>query len=186
MYLTNIMHSYLSATDDDIKRGIVWYDNTRALATQWANGDVWKGAGVIAAYSPMTPWWRNLELAEESLLTGKANPKSTKTNVDKATRILAGEDVLTVLKGPKLKAFASAIADPNTNMVTVDQHIYSVAMGRHFTTKTAKFGIRVYRAIAADMTEAAQLAGMPISEFQAALWVYWRRTHPNKGAQKGG
>lgn len=184
-YAHNIRNVLISATPAEVIEGMHWYDETRAFANDISNGDIWKGAGVIAAYSPMTPWWRNKELAANTFKTGKADPKSIKMNVNKAQRILKGEDVLTVLNGPKLKAFASAIADPNTELVTVDQHSYSVAMGRHHTTRNAKFGIRVYRAIAEAYREVADQTPYTAIQVQAITWVAWRNRNWHGTARKG-
>lgn len=184
-YLTNIIACFLRATDTDIDDGTHWYDNVRALATQWADGDTWKGAGVIAAYSVNTPWWRNLELAKSSLELGFARADTLTDNALKAQLIIDGAPVLPTLHGPKITAFASAIADPNSSIATVDSHAYSIAKNRHYTTKEAKFGIRTYREIAAAYSEAAELAGYSVSQLQAITWVSWRKRHPNKAAQKG-
>lgn len=184
-YARNIRRVLDMANATEIIDGMHWYDNARELATEWANGNVWKGAGVIAAYSPMTPWWRNLELAQESLTTGRASTGSLKLNVRKAQAILDGAPVLPTLNGPKLQSFASAIADPNTDMVTVDQHAYSIAMGKHFTTKNAKFGIRVYREIAQAYRDvAADTTYTPI-QVQAITWVVWRNLNWHGTARKG-
>jgi hypothetical protein len=180
VYVVNIIDTYLRANDEDIDAGIHWYDSTRALALEWANGDLWKGAGIIAAYSPQTPWWRTKELARISLQNGIAEPGHMFSN--KAQAILDGAPVLPTLNGPKITAFASAIADPDSQLVTVDVHAYSIAMGKRFTNP--KFGIRVYRAIADAYRECAELAGHSPSQFQAITWVNWRRRHPHKAARQ--
>ena len=182
--VTNIISVYLSLTDSEISEGVHWYDSARDLAKEWSGGDVWKGAGVIAAYSPMTPWWRNMELAKDSLLTGVARTDSLTMNVSKAQRILDGEDVLSVLNGPKLKAFASAIADPDTDLITIDSHAHSIAIGRHLFTQQSKLGVRTRREIVDAYREAAELAGYHVSAFQAMTWVGWRNRHYNKAARK--
>lgn len=184
-YITNIIDCYLRASDDEITQGASWYDDARAMATEWAGGDVWKGAGVIAAYSPLTPWERNLELAKDTLLTGTARTDSLSINVNKARAILAGAPVLPTLGGPKTTAFASAIADPDSSLVTIDSHAYSIAMGYWMPTSKAKFGIRTYRKIASAYTETAQLAGYSVSQFQAITWVAWRNRHPRSTRKRG-
>lgn len=185
-YVLNIIDCYLRATDDEIQQGIHWYDKARDMATFWADGDVWKGAGVIAAYSPMTPWWRNIELAESTLTTGAVRFDTLKMNAIKAARIMDGEDPLTVLNGPKLTAFASAIADPETDLITIDSHAHSIALGRHLFTQQSKLGVRTRNEIVEAYREAAYLAGYHVSAFQAMTWVSWRNRHVNKSARKGG
>jgi len=178
-YVTNIMDTYLRLTEAEIEEGMHWYDNTRALATEWANGDVWKGAGVIAAYSPATDWPRNLELAKSSLELGFARTDALGMNALKAQRILDGEPVLPVLNGPKTTAFASAIADPDSDLVTIDSHAYSIAVGYWVPTSgVPHLRKRRYASFADAYTEAAGLAGYHVSQFQAMTWVGWKNRHP--------
>ena len=184
-YALNIQRVLDMATPAEIIEGMHWYDNTRNIALDIANGDIWKGAGMLAAYSTMTPWYRTIQLATDSLKNGKANPKSIGMNVRKAQAILDGADVLSTLNGPKLTAFASAIADPNTDLVTVDQHSYSVAMGKHHTTQTAKFGIRVYRAIAQAYRDVAAGTSYTPIQVQAITWVVWRNRNWHGAARVG-
>lgn len=184
-YVTNIIDTYLRLSPSEIDDGMHWYDYARDKAIEWSGGDVWKGAGVIAAYSPLTPWWRNMELARETLLTNEPRTDAMALSIEKVCRILMGEDVLTVLNGPKLKAFASAIADPDTDLITIDSHAYSIAMGRHHFSQQARMGARTRREITAAYMEAAELAGIHVSAFQAMTWVGWRNRHVNKAARKG-
>lgn len=180
-YADNILQVYNLATSDEVNEGLNWYNDARNKAIEWSNGDVWKGAGVIAAYSPVTDWDRNLELAKSSLLTGIARTDTLQMNVRKARAILNGANVLETLKGPKTTAFASAIADPNTDLIAVDSHAYSIAMGEHFYTSQAKFPIRIYRAIAQAYRDVAQHVGERPIDLQAITWVSWRNAHPRKG-----
>jgi hypothetical protein len=178
VYQTNIVSVYLGAHPAEVYSGMHWYDDTHKLAAELSPGDVWRGAGVIAAYSPLTPWWRNKELAIDSLTTGIANPKSLGNSVRIAQRILDGEHPLDVIKGDKTRAFCAAIADPLTaDIATVDSHAYSIAMGYHIPRKKAVFGKRVYREIAAAYSDVADMVGISTAQIQAITWVSWRNTH---------
>lgn len=184
-YVLNIINAYLMATDAEYDEGVNWYPHKRDLALEWANGDLWRGAGVIAAYSPLTPWWRNMELARDSLITGIARTDTITQSWTKAQAILDGAPVLETLRGPKLTAFATAIVDPATDLITVDSHAYSIAMGKHFFTRQVKMNMGTYRAIANAYIEAADYAGIDGTAMQAITWGSWRNRNFNKAARKG-
>lgn len=185
MYSTNIVDVYLRATDDDISEGVNWYTEANAFAREWANGDVWKGAGVIAAYSPLTPWYRNMQLARDSLTWGGARTDSLGNSVRAAQRIIEGEHPLDVLKGLKTRAFASAIATAgDTDLVTVDSHAFSIAIGKKTPVKKAKIGVRVYREISAAYVDVADMTGYSPAIIQAITWVAWRNLYFDKATRK--
>jgi hypothetical protein len=163
-------------TPTEHMEGLTWYDDAHALALSLSPDDVWRGAGVIAAYSPLTPWWRNVELATDSLTSGIANPKSLGNSVRAAQRILDGEHTLDVLKGDKTRAFASAIADPiNSTIATIDRHAYDIAMGAIHTDDTRKIGKRVFRELSSAYVDAAFWVGIPVCSMQAITWLTHRR-----------
>lgn len=177
-YTGNIMFILDLARPDEIAGGASWYDDAHALALELSPNDVWRGAGVISAYSPMTPWWRNVELATESLKTGIAHPKSLGNSVRAAQRILDGEHTLDVLKGDKTRAFASAIADPaGSTIATIDRHAHDIAMGEKHTDDTRKIGKILFRTLSNAYVECAMESGYGVAQIQAITWVTWRRLH---------
>ncbi len=172
--VTNILSVYLSATDEQHAEGMTWYDDAHALALSLSPGDVWRGAGVIAAFSPMCPWNRNVALAVSAFESGIATGH-TVANCRSAQAILDGTPTLEVLKGDKTRAFASAIADPaGSTIATIDRHAHDVAMGRQFTDSERKIGKRVFRTLSDAYVEAADLAGISVAQIQAITWVAWR------------
>lgn len=174
MYVDNIIHTYLSGTDDEISEGLHWYDSAHNLALELSPGDVWRGAGVIAAFSPMQKWDINVRNARNAFLTGVASGH-TKAMCSVAQRILDGEPALEVLKGDKTRAFAAAIADPaNSTIATIDRHAHDIAMGRVFNEADRKIGKVLFRAMSDSYVEAANLAGISVAQMQAATWVVWR------------
>lgn len=178
-YVTNIVHTYLQGTPEEIAEGAHWYDKQNALCRELCPDNVWRAAGVIAAYSPLTPWWRNRELAIDSLITGIARNDSLGMNVRAAQRILDGEHTLDVLKGDKVRAFASAIADPdNSTIATIDRHAHDIAMGRVFDNHTRKIGKRVFRTLSDAYCDAADMLGHSVAQTQAIVWVIWRNRLP--------
>src|SRR5690242_9864503 len=126
----NIIACYADGTFEEIRTGAAWYNDANVLAEHIGRGDTWKGAGLLAAYSPLTPWWRNVQLARDSARTGYARTDSLPTSVSAARQILAGAHPLDVLRGDKVRAFCAAIADPHgADIATIDRHAHDIAMG---------------------------------------------------------
>lgn len=186
-YAQNIINCYNEATPEEVKEGLHWYDNARNIAFDIAGGDISKGAGVLSAFSPLTPWYRTLELASDSLRIGTARTDTLGNSSRAAQRIIDGEHPLEVLKGLKTRAFYSAIADPNTELVTIDTHAYSIAIGYKITAAQAgkKIPIRLYRTLSHAYIEAAHILDMSPIDVQAITWVHWRNVHVRKQYRKG-
>lgn len=184
-YTANILNVYMRASSDEYEHGMNWYPGVHELALNWARGDVWKGAGVIAAYSPLTPWWRNMELAMYSLYHNCPRVDALSNSWRAANRILHGEHTLDVLRGPKVRAFAISIADPDTQSVTVDSHAHSIAIGEHLFTRHSKLNVTTRNDIIRAYIESARYAGIRVSAMQAITWTVWRNEHVNKAARKG-
>jgi hypothetical protein len=185
-YTANILNVYMRASTDEYEHGMNWYSNAHDLALKWSRGDLWKGAGIIAAYSPLTPWWRNMELAMYALYHNTPRVDTLSNSWQAVNRILHGEHALSVLRGPKVRAFAISIADPNTQLVTVDSHAHSVAIGHHLTTNQSKLNVTTRNDIIRAYIESARYAGIQVSAMQAITWTVWRNEHPNKAARQGG
>lgn len=186
-YHENIYASLYRATEDQTHAGMTWYARQYNLAMTLTPDDVWRGAGIIAAYSPLTPWWRNVELATDSIRTGVARTDTLPNNYRAAARMLAGEHPLDVLNGTKTRHFAENIAlNGVSDKVTVDSIAYSAAVGVHHAAKKIKgFGVKVYREIAEAYSDVAGHQGLAPCQIQAIVWCEWRDAHPNKGAVKG-
>ena len=184
-YLTNVLDVYHARTDAQHNAGMEWYGNANQLAIDIANGDVWKGAGVIAAYSPLTPWWRNVELATDSLASGIARPDSLGNSVRIAQRIIDGEHPLEVIKGQKTRSFCENIAtNGNCDSVTVDVHAFSIAHGTPIPSSKIKLGVKLYRTIADAYRQAAISENIAPSQMQAITWVVWRDIYAPKVANR--
>ena len=176
----NILSAYAAASDDDITYGMSWYDDARAIASSLSPNDVSRGAGVIAALSPMTSWPLNIRRASEVFTTGTT--AGLKRNVDKAMRIYNGEDALSVLSGPKVRSFyLNIMGVDSVESVTVDRHAIDVACGRVLSDKDRAIAIRGkngYATVARMYIDAAGIIGnLTGAQLQAIVWVYWRRNH---------
>lgn len=172
-YVENILFHYLSATDAEYEEGYHWYDRAN-LAVRSVTDDVWMGAGVFAAYSINNGWNRNYELAMSSLESGTPRTDALSVSVDKARRIMAGEEPLAVLNGPKVKAFCAAIADPhNSTIATIDRHARDVAFNRVVGPKV-KIAKGLFHELSDAYVEAAELTGEGVAALQAICWVRWK------------
>lgn len=174
-HVLNIMSVFTAASDVSYREGLSWYDNANALAQEIAGGDAWKGAGVIAAFSPVCPWDRNVALARNAFATGVASGH-TALFCGFAQRIMDGEHPLDVLKGDKTRAFASAIADPAGSMIaTIDRHAHDIAMGRVHRDRERKIGKPLFRTLSDAYVEVAEMSDHSVAQVQAITWVSWRK-----------
>lgn len=174
MYVENIIATLGMATPAELMEGSNWYHVAHELASKLSPGDVWRGAGVIAALSPRERWERNVMNATRAFVTGVATGNTFTMNAQ-AQAILDGTPTLDVLKGDKVRAFATAIALCGmTDTVTIDRHAYDIAMAQVGTDATRKIGKVIYRELSAAYVEAGRQAGLTGSQVQAVTWVTWR------------
>lgn len=132
-HVTNIIGKYREASPEFLKGGHEWYDKANEIANKIGGGDTRRGAGIIAALSPLTDWDRNIRDANELIKTGTVQSALLPANVEKARRIHLGEDPEKVLGGNKVTNFFHNINDPSSpHAVTIDRHAYDIAMGRPF------------------------------------------------------
>lgn len=173
-YAENIVAVFERATPAERTDGMEWYYDAHALALRLSPNDVWRGAGVIAAFSPQQKWDINVRNAENAFATGIATGH-TKVMCSQAQRILDGEYALDVLKGDKVRAFCSAIADPDNSMIaTIDRHAHDIAMGRVFSDNERKIGKVLFRSLSNHYREAAFEVNVSVAQIQAITWVRWR------------
>lgn len=173
--------AYRSANDVARQEGEDWYPSAQALA-KYLFDDTSLGAGVIASLSPLTPWDRNIELAA---MVAHGHPPLELPTLGIACRsverIVNGEPWWAVLRGPKVRAFASAIETAGlTDQVCVDRHARDLAYGVGFTGIGGKrkddsgLTLTEYRAIAAAYRAVAESLGQPAPVVQAVTWVVQR------------
>lgn len=174
-YCYNIMSVYRRALPGEREANARWYADAQALALTLSPDDVWRGAGVLSALSPLKKWDDNVRLARNAFATGVATGNIGIHNAI-AQRILDGEHPLDVMRGDKTRSFTEAIATGgNGDIATIDRHAHDIAMGRVFTDSTRKIGKRVYREMAAAFRECAEYTGESVNGIQAITWVVWRR-----------
>lgn len=185
-FTRNILKVYRSATPAQIASGASWYPNAQNLAFVIGRGDVWKGAGLLAVFSPLTPWWRNVELAETSAFTGVARTDTLGNSARLAQKILDGADPREVIRGAKTRTFCENIAlGGESRNVTIDVHAFSIAQGRPVPSSQITLGKGLYREIEQCYRNAAKREGVFETQMQAITWVVWRDRFPKKAARKG-
>jgi hypothetical protein len=137
-HVKNVIAKYNEASPEMLKGGSDWYEKAHDIASKLTPGDTKRGAGIIAALSPLTSWEKNISKAHELIKTGTTAHLSPDA-VIKAQRIHAGEDPEDVLGGHKVRSFFGNIHDPsNPEPVTIDRHAYDIAMGRQFAGQGGK------------------------------------------------
>lgn len=171
-YAVNIMSVWNRAPES--ARAYDWYGMAQNLATELADGDTWKGAGVLSALSPRKRWPTNVKIARMSFETGIAQGNMPMHNAI-AQKILDGIPALTAIRGPKTTSFAIAIATAgNGEIATIDCHAHDIAMGRVCAEKERNINKGTYDAMAAAYREVADYLGVAVNRVQSVTWELWR------------
>lgn len=174
-----VLRVYRQATDEQVTEGLRWYHHAHGVAASLDPADPRRAAGVIAALSPRVAWARNVELAARACADGRASG-TLGSSQRAADAILAGGDPLAVLRGPKVRAFFTLIADPDDPVaVCVDRHGIDVAVGQRLreAQRSAWFPLQrrgLYDTFAGCYRRAARRLGVRPAQVQAVTWVHWR------------
>lgn len=174
-YIRNIIRVYEQATEDQKTRGANWYRTAHQLADFLAEGDVVKGAGVIAALSANKSWDLNQKIARRALTTGVLSGH-TGANLAKAAKIIAGADPSTVLPmDAKTGNFYRCILDPDDQeSVCIDRHAHDIAVGRPYGDADRGLSAKGrYAVLSLAYRNAAAKLGVSPSTLQATTWVVW-------------
>lgn len=175
-YVRNILAVWESATGEQRAEGYAWYRVAHGIAGMICEGDARRGAGLLAALSPQTSWWLNVELASDAADSGFASGHFQDA-CRKARKILAGADPESVLPmRRKTGQFFLCIADPShPTAVCVDRHAHDLALGRPLGDRDRGLSAHGRYALLADCYRraGARLGVLP-STVQAVTWVVWR------------
>lgn len=145
-----------------------WYVEANAVARQLSvthNLPLEVTASVIAAFSPRTPWVRNVYLATEFLDGNRVGALGVSiSNAEHSLEV--GFDAL---KGQKTNAFARNIAG-DMNAVTIDTWMLKAAGldSRKGANKT------VYNALSEAVRAVARTHGLSPAVTQALIWIIVR------------
>lgn len=137
------------ASDQEIIDGMDFYPGAYGLCRLFASIyslPISHIAGIYAALSPMNTWDTNVANIIDVLRDwSAATVNTTDINLHKALAIRCGKHPLDVLSGRKVRAFYSAIADPDERQsIPVDRHLICLALGRKITSN------QILRSFASD------------------------------------
>ena len=186
-YVRNILSVWSIATDDQLANGRSWYRVAHETAEMLADGDVEIGAGLLAALSPQTSWWLNVELACDAYDSGHAS-RHVGDACGKANKIMAGlppENVLPMHR--KTGQFYLCILDPaDPEPVCIDRHAHDIAVGFPYGDWRRGLSTPSRYALLADCyREAGRRVGEIPSVVQAVTWVAWRDSLAGVGTRGG-
>ena len=166
------------ATVTEQVEGANWYHGAQRIADE-LGGD--RGAGVLAAMSPLMSWPKCVELARRMVRTG-IWAGGLPRNCDKARRIWQGAEPLTVLRGHKVRAFYRGIMG-DADAVVIDRHAFDIVLGRVTDDATRRrLGLAgQYERFAAPYRTVARERGLAACDVQAITWLTWRRLKDSAG-----
>jgi len=175
-----VLRTIDNASETDWYNGLDWYREAHRFArfmsrkTKLPFKNV---CGVIAALSPGTPWHRNI-LESTLMLEGKHGSFTTyPANVDKAARIINGENPDAVLGGNKVRNFYKLFVNPSDDYsVVIDRHAVRIAVDFNFSDErqASRFLVSNYERCADAYREAALDLGVFPNQAQAIAWETYR------------
>jgi hypothetical protein len=148
--------------------GVQWYRAARAMARKLGRMhgcSAATAAGVIAALSPRLTWSYNVIAAEAVLAKAERVPGVFRANLAKARAIAAGARPLTVLSGPKVRAFYRALCGDSSAAVV------DVWTARAAGVDPQGLSPQLYAQVARALKLGADEVGTTTSAFQAVAWV---------------
>ena len=182
-----LLACWYRANSADIEEGMRWYQHANQIAARIANANAiehWQACGVIAALSPGLRWDLNIAHAEILIGEYQAGLRGRRLsivgaygrrNLIKAISILSGSAPLDVLGGSKVRSFYCNILDFSASgPITIDRHAKCAAYGVK-DADTSFVRESEYSYIADHYRKCAQIVGVIPNQFQAVVWVCWRR-----------
>jgi hypothetical protein len=163
--------------------GMRWYARGRKRlreATEGTTLSVYRLAGVAALLSPMTPWERNIDTAENlaemyslrapypDLLAEAKRGTVYNNNAESAVSYLSGND-LEAPAGPKTGPFQENLAG-DLSPVTIDSHMRDAVNTFDLSSLTGNARRSMIRAVRMCST----LYGIPPAKAQAIIWTVQR------------
>lgn len=148
--------------------GVQWYRAARATARRLARAHHCTpatAAGVIAALSPRLTWKYNVLAADLVLGQAEHVPGVFRASLAKGRAIADGARPLSVLSGPKVRAFYRAL------MGDEDAAVVDVWTARAAELDAAELSPKMYDAIAHALRMGADEVGTTTSRLQAVAWV---------------
>ena len=190
-YAKSITAVFEQATEGELNHGLTWYNEAKQECQVMADKyqlPLRIVVGVVAALSPTNRWSRNLIDASNMLrvytdggYVESTSPCTYKTMRDKAWSILqtnphSDDDVLFILKGPKISDFFACIM--GHDVCVIDGHAWCIANNdRRTMQEVPNIGKKLRCNIQAAYSEAGKEKGLTAFQMQATTWVTWKRIH---------
>jgi hypothetical protein len=163
------------ASEDDIKSGLVWYQQANDICKDIAQKygtSTFIASGVISALSPRNKWAKNIqdaysvfEAVQNSISAADTKVSTFHTNKFKAFAIAQGKVTIT-RESNKTFAFCENIAHLNEDFVTVDVwHLRAC-----FDKTMGSIGDLAYKQLQSITLSKAKKLGMKGFEYQAIIW----------------
>tara|TARA_B110000285_G_C15103634_1_gene606571 strand:- start:811 stop:1422 length:612 start_codon:yes stop_codon:yes gene_type:complete len=176
----NLDYFFNIATNEQIKSGLMWYQNANNEANIIAkkyNLDVYKVSQVISALSPRNKWSQNIRDANkvcEAYVLG-LHPEDIKvctfhTNKFKAFNILANNVAITETS-LKTFNFVNNIAYLNNDFLTIDIWHLRACFFKDIKINSASIGKIAYQQIKNITIKKANKLGLKGFELQAIIWL---------------
>lgn len=149
--------------------GSIWYQEGQAICRELAleHGiTLEQAATVLAAFSPMTPWDRNVFLATEFINGRKV--ATLGNNIRMAEAGIVGG--IATLKGKKTNAFARNLSG-DLDAVTIDTWMIKAAGIVREPGKKKGINDTEYNTLALALTKVADANNMPPAVVQAIIWI---------------
>lgn len=194
--IRNLLKLYRQAEQADIAAGVDWYPKAQAIVREWASHyrySVDTTACVVSALSPQLEWSRNLVIADD-VLAGRAPSiggvlhsnlrKAERLREEdwKTERLSVGARMLEQFPGgPKVNSFAHNLSG-DLSVVTVDTH--AAQAGLNDPLSTTRLAWTQYRIFAQCYADAAVKVGRQPAEFQAIIWLAWKRLYSRTWKQQ--
>ena len=190
-YAKSIIAVFEQATEDELNHGLTWYNEAKQECQVMADKyelPLRIVVGVVASLSPTNKWSRNLIDASNMLrvytdggYVESTSPCTYKTMRDKAWSILqtnphSDDDVLFILKGPKISDFFACIM--GHDVCVIDGHAWCIANNdRRTMQEVPNIGKKLRCDIQAAYSEAGKEKGLTAFQMQATTWVTWKRIY---------
>jgi hypothetical protein len=172
----NLVAVYEAADQETREAGARWYDDAYRELTRYCSEyplSMRQVAAITAVLSPSLSWEFNLRAVATVLAGGK--PTGYGANVEKARRVLAGEDPNAVVSGDKVRAFYENLLDWRiAPTAVVDRHMIRAWLALHDQRGGFTCGPGMMKKAAADIAAAAKQVGLPFPQFQAIVWMQTR------------
>jgi hypothetical protein len=183
----NIEHGVLTSSDKEIEAGRSWYPRAQEIAHEVGQGDVRKGAGILAVTSPQNSWNENIRMAREIGRSGTTSGFITQDTKRRANEIREGRDPAEILP-EKLKTghFFRNIADPSDrSSVTIDRHAHDATINERWGARDRSLGtigrygtfVNAHMAATQRLNQVPGLEDINAGQTQAINWVRWRNKH---------